>query len=157
MYASTQIAMNISDILSFWLTLYLTHWWRYSNFKIWPTLWPGDDINDVMNTDIYKYSHNPMIPMSRKYIWYLFLLLVIMINVLISFIKEYRGPILRPPCDVIDDVITMKKTFLGIIWDDPFISEADLIFQNVWNGRHFEGHDKLFYRKCYRMTNIPVR
>ena len=39
--------------------------------------------------------------------------LVIMKNVIISFIKEYRGPILRPPCDVIDDVIIMKILFLA--------------------------------------------
>ena len=25
--------------------------------------------------------------------------------------KEYKGPTLRPPCDVIDDVITMKILF----------------------------------------------
>ena len=36
--------------------------------------------------------------------------LAIMKHVVISFIKEYRGPTLRPPCDVIDDVI-MKNTF----------------------------------------------
>ena len=37
--------------------------------------------------------------------------IVIMKNVVISFIKEYRGPTLRPPCDVIDDVIIMKILF----------------------------------------------
>ena len=37
--------------------------------------------------------------------------LVIMQNVVISYIKEYSGPILRPPCDVIDDVIIMKILF----------------------------------------------
>ena len=39
--------------------------------------------------------------------------LVIMKNVFISYIKEYRGPTLRPPCDVIDDVIIMKILFLA--------------------------------------------
>ena len=39
--------------------------------------------------------------------------LVIMKNVVISYIKEYRGPTLRPPCDVIDDVIIMKIFFLA--------------------------------------------
>ena len=66
---------------------------------------------------------------------------VIMKNVVISFIKEYRGPTLRPPCDAMDDVIIMK-IFWGIIWDDLFISEVKwklcLIFQNFQNGRHFE-------------------
>ena len=37
--------------------------------------------------------------------------LVIMKNVIISFIKEYRGPTLRPPGDVINDVIIMKILF----------------------------------------------
>ena len=39
--------------------------------------------------------------------------LVIMKNVIISFIKEYRGPTWRPPCDVIDDVIVMTIFFLA--------------------------------------------
>ena len=46
-----------------------------------------------------------------------------------------------PPCDVIDDVIIMKKYFLCIIRDDLFISELKLklclIFQNFQNGHHF--------------------
>ena len=37
--------------------------------------------------------------------------LVIMKNV-ISY-KEYRGPTLRPPCDVIDDFIIMKILFFA--------------------------------------------
>ena len=68
-------------------------------------------------------------------------LLVIMKNV-ISFLKEYRGPTFRPPCDVIGDVIIIKNTFYGIIWDDLFICDVKLklclIFQNFQNGRHFE-------------------
>ena len=32
-------------------------------------------------------------------------------NVVISFMKEYRGPTLSLPYDVIDDVIIMKKNF----------------------------------------------
>ena len=38
--------------------------------------------------------------------------LVIMTNVVISFIKEYRVSTVRPPCGAIDDVIIMKNTFL---------------------------------------------
>ena len=64
--------------------------------------------------------------------------LVIMKNVVISYIKEYRGPTLRPPYDV----IIMKILFFGIIWDDDFISEVKLklclIFQYFQNGRYFE-------------------
>ena len=37
---------------------------------------------------------------------------VIMKNVILSFIKEYRETTLRSLCDVIDDVITMKIFFL---------------------------------------------
>ena len=84
-----------------------------------------------------------MIPMHRKFNDDIFArFLVIMKNVVISFIKEYRGPTLRPPCDAIDDVIMMKILFFDIIWDDLFISEVKLklclIFQNFQNGRHFE-------------------
>ena len=83
-----------------------------------------------------------MIPMHRKFSDdFLARFLVIMKNV-ISFIKEYRGPTLMPPCDVIDDFSIMKNTFIGIIWDDLFISEVKLklclIFHNLKNGRHFE-------------------
>ena len=37
-------------------------------------------------------------------------------KVLISFIKEHRGPTFRPHCYVIDDVTSMKNTFSDIIW-----------------------------------------
>ena len=52
--------------------------------------------------------------MQRKFIDDVFArFLVIMKNVAISFIKEYIGTNWRPPWDVIDDVIIMKKTFLA--------------------------------------------
>ena len=81
--------------------------------------------------------------MHRKFIDDIFArCLVIMKNVVISYIKEYSGPTLRPPCDVIDDVIIMKILLIGIIRDDIFISEVKLklclIFQNFQNGRLFE-------------------
>ena len=84
------------------------------NFKIWPILLPGDVINDVMNIYLYNCSHKLMIPMHRKFnadIYARFL--VIMKNVVISFLKEYSGPTLRPPCNAIDDVIIMKILFLA--------------------------------------------
>ena len=63
---------------------------------------------------------------------------------------EYRET-LRPPCDVIDDVITIKTVF-GIIWDDLIIFEVKLklclIFQKFQNGRHFEP-DKLLFTGIY--------
>ena len=77
-------------------------------------MWPGDVINDVMNMFLHRCSHNLTIPMHRKFCDDIFAcFFVIMKNVVISFIKEYRGPTLRPPCDVIDDVIIMKILFLA--------------------------------------------
>ena len=87
--------------------------------------------------------------MDRKFNDILVHFLVIMKNVFISFIKEYREPTLRSPCDAIDD-ITMKNTFFFIIWDDLFISEVklklSLIFQNFQNGHHFEVVTNFFTR-----------
>ena len=71
---------------------------RYINQKIWLILWPGDVINDVMNIYLYNWSHNLMIYMHRKFSDDIFArFLVIMKNVVISYIKEYRGLTLRPP------------------------------------------------------------
>ena len=82
-------------------------------FQIWPILWPSDVINEVMNIHLYYCSHNLVIHMHRKFNDAIFArFLVIMKNVVISYIKEYRGPTLRPPCDVIDHVIIMKILFL---------------------------------------------
>ena len=108
-----KIAVGISDILSFWSKLKLKYWRRYINFKIWPILWPGEVISEVVNIYLYHCSYKLMIHMHRKSYDDIFArCLVIMKNVIISFIKEYRGPTLRPPCDVIDDVIIMKILFL---------------------------------------------
>ena len=112
------------------------------DFKIWHILWPGDVINEVRNIYLYNCSYNLMIHMHRKFNYDIFSRCLVMQNVVMSYIKEYRVPTLRPPCDVIDDVIIMKILFFGIIWDDLFISEVKLklwlIFQNFQNGRHFE-------------------
>ena len=65
-----------------------------------------------MNIYSYNCCHNHMIPMHTKFNDEIFArFLVIMKNVVISFIKEYRRSTLRPPCDVIDDVIIMKILF----------------------------------------------
>ena len=66
-----KIAMSISDILSFWSTLWFKYWRRYINFKIWPILWPGDVINDVMNMYSYNCSHNLMIYNENPCAWLL--------------------------------------------------------------------------------------
>ena len=130
--------------------------------KNWPTLWPGDVINNVMNMYLYKCSHNLMMPMHGKFNDDIFArLFVIMKNDVISFIKEYRGSILMLPCDVIDDVIIMKNTFWGIIWDDLlyFWGQIDAVFNiskfSKWPP--FWARDKLFYRNLYRKLNIPER
>ena len=92
-YTGSWIYQNDSHE-DFWHFEYLID----ANFKIWPILLPGDVINDVMNIYLYNCSHKLMIPMHRKFnddICARFK--VIMKNVVISFIKEYNGPTLRPP------------------------------------------------------------
>ena len=52
--------------------------------------------------------------MNRKFNDYNFVyFIVIKKKFVISFINEYTGPILRPPCDAIDDAIIMSNTFLA--------------------------------------------
>ena len=89
----------------------LTEIYQFQNLTYFVT---GDVINDVMNIFLCNCSHNLMIHMHRKCNDDVFArCLIIMKNVVISFIKEYRGPTLRPPCDVIDDVIIIKIPFLA--------------------------------------------
>ena len=79
--------------------------------------------------------------------------LVIMKNVVISFIKEYRGPTLRPPCDVIDDVIIMKILFMHNLGRSFHIwgqIEAVFSISKYSKWPPFSARDKLFYRKLYR-------
>ena len=63
-------------------------------------------------------------------------------NVTISFKHEYRRPTLTPRCDVMNDVISIKSTFSGIISDYLSISDAKMnlskIFRKFQSGRHFE-------------------
>ena len=93
------------------VTQILTEIYQFQNLTY---LWPGDVINEVVNIYLYSCSYNLMIHMHRKFNDDIFArCLVIMKNVVISYIKEYRGPTLRPPWDVIDDVIFMKKLFLA--------------------------------------------
>ena len=86
--------------------------------------------------------------------------LVIMKNVVISYTKEYRGPTLRPPCDVIDDVIIMKILFLHNLGRSFHIwGQIEAVFNiskfSKWP--LFWARDKLFYRKLYRKLNTPER
>ena len=96
-----------------------------------------------MNMYLNKCGHNLMILMQMKFYDDIFArFLVTMKNVVISFIKEYKGLNWRPPCDVIDGFIITKNIFFDIIWDDLVISEIKfklcLIFQHFQNGHHFE-------------------
>ena len=144
------IAMSISDILSFWSTLWFKYWRRHINFKIWPILWAGDVINDVMNKYFYNCSHNLMIPMHRKFNDDIFArFLVIMKNVVVSFLNEYREPTLRPPCDVIDDVIIMKILFWHNLWRSFHIwGQIEAVF-NISKWPPFWARDKLFFTGSY--------
>ena len=64
-----------------------------------------------MNIYLYNCSHQLMIPTHRKFNDNIFARFLVIMKNVISFIKEYRGPTLRPPRDVIDDVIVMKILF----------------------------------------------
>ena len=53
---TSKTAMGNSNILSFRSTRYLKYWRRYINFKIWPTLWPDDVIDDVTSAWNITYT-----------------------------------------------------------------------------------------------------
>ena len=131
----------------------LTEIYQFQNLTY--LTWLGDVMNDVMNMYSYNCSHNLMIYMHRKFndddIFAR--CLAIMKNVIISFIKEYRGPTLRPACDVIDDVITMKNFFghnLGRSYNIWGQIEAVFNISKFSKWPLFWARDKLFYRKLYR-------
>ena len=69
-------------------------------------------------------------------------------NVTISFKHEYRKPTLTSCCDVIIDVINIKRTFSGKICEDISISEVKInlseMVRNFQNGRHFEVRTSFF-------------
>ena len=83
--------------------------------------------------------------------------LVIMKNVIISFIKEYRGPTFRPLCDVIGH--HHEKYFLwhNLGWSFHIWGqiEAVLNISKFSKWPPFSGRRKLFYRMFYRKLNIP--
>ena len=129
-------------------------------FKIWPTLWPGDVINDVMNMYLHKCSHNVMIPMHRKFSDDIFACFLVIMKNVISSIKAYRGPTLRSPCDVIDDVIIMKILFWQNVGRSFYIwgqIEAVFNISQFIKWPPFWARDKPFYRILYRKLNTPDR
>ena len=125
------------------------------------TLWPGDVNKNFMNMYLYKCSHNLMIQMPTKFNDDIFASFsVIMKNIVSSFIKEYRGTILMPPCDVFNDVVITKNTFLCIIWDDVFISEVNWScfgYFKIFKMAAILSLQQTFYWKLYGKFNIPER
>ena len=108
-----------------------------------PSEWDtGSMCEDRRYLCLYQCSHNPMKLMHRKFNDDIFAHFLVITKNVISFIEEYRGPTLKLPYDIIDDVIITKITFFGIIWNDLFIYEVKLklcsIIRNLQNGCHFE-------------------
>ena len=105
-------------------------------FQIWPTLWPGDVINEIKNIYLYNCSHNLMIHVHRKFNDDIFARFLVIMKNVISFIKEYFEATLWRHWWRHHH----KNTIFGMIWDDLLISEVKwklcLIFQNFQNGRH---------------------
>ena len=135
-----------------WTLTFLKYWWGYINFENLPNLWPGDVINDIMKIDLYKCSHNLIIPMYRK----------CNDDIFVRFFRYHRT--LRPPCEAIDNIITMTswKILFGHYLGRSFhVSEVKFklcsIFQNFWKWPPFWARDKLFYRNWYPKLNIPER
>ena len=89
-----------------------------------------------MNFDLYKCFYNPMIPIYRKFNYD--------IRIRFSAMKIFLLPLLR-------NIGTLwrhrwrhhhENTFLGIIWDDPFVSEVKLkLCLILENARHFLGRE----------------
>ena len=128
-----KIAMSISDILSFWSTLY---WRRYINFKISPILWLGDVMNDVMNMYSYNCSHNLMIHM------------------------HIEGRLWGHPVTSSMTSSSWKYLFwhnLGRYFHIWGQIEAVFNISKFSKWPPFWARDKLFYQKLYRKENIPER
>ena len=84
---ANMIAKSISNIMSFWSTLYVEYWQNYSKF--WLIFGPDDIINDVIDSNLYKHNHTPMICKCTQVNDDTFVRFsVITKNVLILFIKE---------------------------------------------------------------------
>ena len=79
--------------------------------------------------------------------------LVIMKNVLISCIKEYRGPTSRPTCDVIDEVITIWNILLA--WFGTIYSNLRSKWSSVWYFEIFKTAAILRSRQTFLTEVIP--
>ena len=82
-----------------------------------------------------------------------------MLHILVWFIKEYRGPTLRPPCDVIDVVIIMKIFWHNLGRSFHIWGQLEAVFNiSKFSKRPpFWARDKPFYQRLYRVLNIPER
>ena len=98
------------ELLIYALAQILTEIYQSKNLTYFVTRWRYQWRHEYMY--LHKCSDNLTIPLHRKFCDDIFpCFLVIIKNVVIPFINKYRGPTLRPPCDVIDDVIIMKILF----------------------------------------------
>ena len=76
------------------VTEILTEIYQFQNLTYFVT-W--DVINEVVNIYLYNCSYNLMIHMQRKFNDDIFARCLVIMKNVISYIKEYRGPTLRPP------------------------------------------------------------
>ena len=135
--AVTQI---LTKIYQFQNLTYFVTWWRHQ--------WRHEYIF------LYNRSHNDMIHMHREFKDDIFApFLVIMKNVVISFIKEYRWPTLRPPCDVIDVVIIMKILF--VTWFVTIFSYVRSNWSCIWYFKIFKMAAILSSRQTFLPEVIP--
>ena len=112
-------------------------------FQRWPTFWPRDLVIWPLTHKNYR-----VLCCGRLQMWTKFsddwskTATFIAENVIILFKHEYRRPTLTSQRDVISDVINIKSTFFGSIFDGLSISNVEMnlskIFRNFQNSRHFE-------------------
>ena len=128
-------------------------------FQIWPILWPGDVINDVMNMYSYNCSHNLMIHMHRKFNDDIFArCLVIMKNVIFHLYRIIEGRLWGHPVTSSMTSSSWKYFFLHNLGRSFHIwGQIEAVFNiskfSKWP--LFWARDKLFYRKLYRKLNRP--
>ena len=150
--------MAVCILKKSWLFAY---WRNHGGSKFWLILIHDGIINDIINTIVYRHDHIPMVHLPIKLSDHISnCFRVIMTNVLISFIREYR--LTLSSChDVIKDVTIMKYTFFGITFIWPF----DIWYQikAVLDILKFSKLTKLwcpgtlFCQKIHRKLNMSCR
>ena len=89
-----------------------------------------DLVTTSMTLWIRIYTHVVIISwyVCTENLTMIYLFVLVIMKSVISLIKEHTAPILRSPCDVIDDVIIIKNYTFGIILEDLFVSEIEAVF-----------------------------